>query len=94
MSAKDRVAFCRDNSVEHILDFIRRELKSLDPNLQLTSTFSLDVWYADNTTSVSVVFDRLDSRTCHKGTGQCLQETGIENPCKEMQINDTLKQNN
>ena len=41
------------------LEFVMKELKSLDPSLQMRDSFSVDIRYADDTTLLSAIFDKL-----------------------------------
>ena len=42
------------------LEFVMKELKSLDQDLQMKNTLSVDIRYADDTTLISTVFNKLN----------------------------------
>ncbi len=60
------------------LEFVMKELKSLDDRLQLRDTLSIDIRYADDTTLLSAIFEKL-----HLSTSQ------LERACQKwgMKIN-------
>ena len=41
------------------LEFVMKELKSLDQDLHMKNTISVDIRYADDTTLISTVFNKL-----------------------------------
>lgn len=45
------------------LDFVMKELKSLDPTMVLSDSLAIDIGYADDTTLISAVFEKLKLAT-------------------------------
>ena len=49
--------------VNVFLEFVMKELTSLNTNLQLSDSTCIDVRYADNTTLLSIIFEKLQIST-------------------------------